>query len=276
MPATFAQAMDALAALAPLRLAEEWDNVGLLIEPLARLGSAGQRRELSGVLLAIDATDAVVEEAVRRACDLVVAYHPPVFAGLKALRASTPRGRALVRALRYEVAIYSPHTALDAAAGGIGDWLAAAFGRVESEPLRPAPGEPPGVGQGRWLRMQRPHTLAAIAAKLRKHLGVERLRLARSLVSPAARVQTVALAAGAGGTLLMERLAAGGVDLLFTGEMRHHDVLAATEAGSHVLLAEHTHTERGYLPVLRTCLRRHLPGVPIHLARADREPLAPM
>lgn len=273
---TLEQALDALETLAPLRLAEEWDNVGLLVEPLGRLGSAGRRGALTGVLLAIDATDAVVEEAVKRSCDLIVAYHPPIFAGLKALRASDPRPRALVRALRHEVAIYSPHTALDAAAGGVNDFLAAPFGRVEAEPLRPMPGEPSGVGPGRFLRMPRPHTLAAIAARLKKHLGVGVLRVARSLVTPASRVRTVALAAGAGGSLLMERLARGGVDLLFTGEMRHHDVLAATEAGCHVLLAEHTHTERAYLPVLRTCLRRHLPGLPVHLARADREPLQPL
>ncbi|MEZ5965950.1 MAG: Nif3-like dinuclear metal center hexameric protein [Planctomycetota bacterium] len=268
MPSTLGHALRALEDLAPLRLAAQWDNVGLLVEPPAAAGRAGHRRPLTGVLLAIDATDNVIVEAVRRRCQLVVAYHPPIFSGLKALRASAPRTRGLLRAVQNDIAIYSPHTALDAAAGGLNDWLAAPFGRVGAEPLEPIPGEPPGVGQGRLLTLPKAKTLAAIVTLLKQHLGVARLRVARSLLEPGAKVRTVALAAGAGGALLRD------ADLFFTGEMRHHDVLAAIEAGRHVVLAEHSLTERGYLPILARQLRRALgAGVRIHVSRADREPI---
>lgn len=261
MPVTLGQALRALEAVAPLRLAAEWDNVGLLLEPPAV-------RPLAAILLAIDATDPVIEEAVRKRCQLIVAYHPPIFAGLTALRASVPRTRALMRAVQQDIAIYSPHTALDAAPGGINDWLASPFGRAASVPLQPTPGEPGGVGQGRLVTLPRPQTLGAIVAMLKKHLGVARLRVARSLPAPQAKVRTVALAAGAGGSLLRD------ADLFFTGEMRHHDVLAAIEAGTHVILAEHSITERGYLPLLRRQLLAALGRrVRVLVSRADREPL---
>lgn len=103
--------------LAPLRYAEEWDNAGLII--------GSEDRALDGpVLLAIDMTEAVVEEAVRLKCSAVLAYHPPIFHPLKRLTAATGRERVVLRAAQANLAVYSPHTAIDSAPGGMTDWLA--------------------------------------------------------------------------------------------------------------------------------------------------------
>jgi dinuclear metal center YbgI/SA1388 family protein len=113
--------------LAPTRFAEAWDNVGLLVGDPARA--------VTRVLLAIDYTADVAEEARREKCDAVVAYHPPIFDGLKKVTA----GSAVYDAIRDGLAIYSPHTALDVAAGGTNDVLADALGMTDRAPLRPAP-----------------------------------------------------------------------------------------------------------------------------------------
>lgn len=116
--------LDVLEGLAPLGHAEPWDNVGLLAgDPDAEIATA---------LVTVDATGPVVDEALARGADLVVAYHPPLFAPVKRLDARTP----LVRLDRAGRAVYAVHTALDVAPGGTNDVLAAAAGVVHAAPLR--------------------------------------------------------------------------------------------------------------------------------------------
>jgi len=104
-----------LRTIAPLALAESWDRVGLLV--------AGDGREIRRVLLAIDVTPAVLQEARAIDAQLIVGYHPLLFKPLERLDGVTWQGRVALDAVRAGIAIYSPHTALDAVAGGINDWL---------------------------------------------------------------------------------------------------------------------------------------------------------
>jgi dinuclear metal center YbgI/SA1388 family protein len=125
-------------AIAPARLAESWDNVGLLL---------GDRAAPCGrVLVAVDWTAAVMEEALALGVDAVVSYHPPIFEAMKRLASDDPRQRILLDAAQAGIALLSPHTALDAVKGGVNDWLAEGIaGGADAlalsggfEPLRPA------------------------------------------------------------------------------------------------------------------------------------------
>jgi len=116
----------AMGEIAPLRLAQSWDNVGLLA------GSASTT--LSRLLLCIDTTDAVVSEAARIGAQAIVSYHPPIFRPIK--RLAGPETKALAAAVRHGIAIYSPHTALDAADGGTGDAIAGLLGATLEGPLQ--------------------------------------------------------------------------------------------------------------------------------------------
>jgi len=112
-----------LDALAPLSAAAEWDNVGLLAgDPAA---------DVSRVLVTIDLTREVLAEAIAQECGLVVVYHPPLFRPVTRLAA----GHVVFDAIRANVAVFSPHTALDAAAGGTNDVLADAVGMIDRAPL---------------------------------------------------------------------------------------------------------------------------------------------
>jgi dinuclear metal center YbgI/SA1388 family protein len=110
----------ALESIAPPRLAEDWDNVGLLI--------GAPDAPLTGpVLLTIDLTEAVLDEAERLRAGAIIAYHPPIFRPIKRIvggSAAAAAERVIHRAARAGLAVYSPHTALDACTGGITDWLA--------------------------------------------------------------------------------------------------------------------------------------------------------
>lgn len=106
----------AMHSIAPLDLAEEWDNVGLLF-------GDGSRALAGPVMLTIDLTTAVVDEALAMNAGAIIAYHPPIFRPFKRLTADSMHGSLLLRLIERGVAIYSPHTALDAAPGGVTDWL---------------------------------------------------------------------------------------------------------------------------------------------------------
>jgi dinuclear metal center YbgI/SA1388 family protein len=263
MPApSLAEVLDILHEIAPLELAAEWDNVGLLLQPRARVGRV--RR----VLLTIDLGEAVVAEARRARTDLVVSYHPPIFQPLRRLVADDGRQRVLLQAAAAGFAVYSPHTALDAAPSGLADWLL--DGVLGGQP--PKEVHPCGDGEfGRLAHLERAVALPTLLQRLRRHLGVRGLQVARpARLRP--RLRSVAVAAGAGASVLR----GADADVLVTGEMSHHDALAATAAGRVVVLAGHSHTERGFLPVLRRRLRAAFDGdLAVALAKADHDPFVP-
>lgn len=129
-PTTAGDLLAACDQLAPFTLAEDWDNVGLLA---GRAGWPGRR-----ALVAIDLTDAVADEALRRSVDVVIAYHPPIFKGIRAVTpAATAPTTKLPDLLAARVSIIALHTALDAAAGGTNDVLLDAFATEHRFPLEP-------------------------------------------------------------------------------------------------------------------------------------------
>lgn len=115
-----------LERLAPSRDAEPWDNVGLLI--------GDRKQSIRTILLCIDYTSAVAEQAIRDKIDLVIAYHPPIFKPLKHLTDQS----ILLNTIRNGIAVYSLHTALDVAEGGTNDVLADLLGLTDRQPLKPA------------------------------------------------------------------------------------------------------------------------------------------
>ena len=116
------EVLEVLEQLAPLSLAEPWDNVGLLVEP-------SRPRPIGNVLLTNDLTEAVMAEAEALACDLIVSYHPPLFQPIKRLVQRDWKQRLAVRALEGGIAVFSPHTSWDSVRGGVNDWLVAGLGK---------------------------------------------------------------------------------------------------------------------------------------------------
>ncbi len=251
---------DLLSRLAPPSLAEEWDNVGLLVEPT-------RPRTVGRLFLTIDLTEPVLDEAIEAGTDFVVAYHPVIFAPLGRLTTDDPKARTVLRAVEVGLPVYSPHTALDAALGGVNDWLADGLGDGERRPVQPRP-EDPTAGQGRVVTLHEPVDLETLVGRIKMHTGLTHVRVA----DPGVRsVRTVALCPGAGGSVVGDVEA----DLYLTGEMRHHRVLAATARGTAVVVTDHTNTERGYLPRLARELEQTLGDVEVRISSKDRDPLRP-
>ncbi|KAF6753317.1 GTP cyclohydrolase 1 type 2/Nif3 [Ephemerocybe angulata] len=243
--------------IAPLRLAEKWDNVGLLLE------SPVQRPGRNRVLLTIDLTTAVLSEAVAKETSVIVAYHPTIFKGLQSLTLANPLQRSLLTCAAEGISVYSPHTALDSVWGGINDWLAqgllsgAKDGVIEplAEQKLNATGDSEGA-EGRLVTLNQPIDMRELERRIKAHLKLTHhpVEAGQDRSSSSRPVRTIAICAGSGGSMLLGKKA----DVYFTGEMSHHEVLAAVAEGKNVILCGHTNTERGYLPVLAEKLRNEL------------------
>lgn len=256
------EVLKSLDALTPLRYAESWDNVGLLVgDPDA---------DITRVLVTVDYSGAVAEEARAKGVELVVAYHPPLFAPVKRV----PHTALWADAVRRGIALYSMHTALDVALAGTNDFLADACGVAASgrRPLkgflaRPGTTEPEGVGLGRVGNIS-PESLAKVVARLKPALGLEYVLVAGSLDTLVSRV---AVAAGAGGELLEDAIRER-AELFVTGEIRHHDALSALRRGVAVVATLHSNSERAAVKAYASRLASCLEGIVVIPSEQDADP----
>lgn len=251
-----------LEELAPLRYAESWDNVGLIV--------GDPRAEISSVLVTVDYTADVAAEATLAGATLVVAYHPPLFAAVKRV----PHDALWADAIRRNIALYSPHTALDIALEGTNDFLADACGMSAAgrKPLRPfvsksGKPEPPGIGLGR-IGPIAPIVRRDLVGRIKSQLGLAYVLAAGPLDGTAA---SVAVSAGAGGEQLEEAIR-GGADVFVSGEVRHHDALGASRRGVTVIATLHSNSERAAVRAYAQRLAAKLPGVTVTSSAADADP----
>ncbi|PBK60593.1 NGG1p interacting factor 3 [Armillaria solidipes] len=240
----------AMENIAPLRLAEKWDNVGLFFNsPSHRL------KDHNRVLLTIDLTPSVLEECISLEAPIIVSYHPPIFRPLQSLTLSNPLQASLLRCAAEGISVYSPHSALDSVWGGVNDWLAKGLGKGQVGVLVGEKLDPNGKSEGaegRLVVLDEPLPVNQLVDRVKKHLGLSQVQVAYPLGT--GDVRTVAICAGSGGSMLV----GGDADVYLTGEMSHHEVEASVAAGKHVILCGHTNTERGFLPILAERLRKEI------------------
>jgi dinuclear metal center YbgI/SA1388 family protein len=249
-----------LEQLAPLGLAEEWDNVGLLV------GDADWPADR--VMTCLTVTPATVAEAIAGRAHLMVSHHPLPFRPIKSITSATTAGRLLLQLIRNSIAVYSPHTAFDSASAGINQHLAIGLGLQEIRPLVPASGDAE-VGGGRYGQVGEPLTHVELAKRTREFLNSDAVRIVGSGDHSVSRV---AIACGSGGSLLDATIAAA-CDALVTGEMTFHGCLEAEARGVRVVLAGHFASERFALLSLADYLMDQLANVEVWASRAERDPI---
>jgi dinuclear metal center YbgI/SA1388 family protein len=356
----------AVEEIAPLRLAQEWDNVGLLI--------GDPNKTIKNILLTIDTTQAVVEEAKKQKADLILAYHPIIWDGLKRVTADGETAH-IYDLIQSGISVFCIHTALDVAVGGVNDLLANILGMENTEPIgdyvadpagpqykiitfvpqndvnkvadalyaagagaignyshcgfqssgtgsfKPLAGSNPTIGKRGKLEMVNEIKLetvipsgkvAAVIAALRashpyetpafdvfRHYDIEnKIGLGRigtlkkplsmqkaiaaikaatgcnavGIVGPAKRtVKKTAVCAGSCGKIINSVIAQG-ADLYLTGELKHHQALAAQEAGMTCICLSHTVSERFALKNLAKQLKKQLKTVTIRISKKDKDP----
>lgn len=221
-------------ALAPQALALDFDNPGLLIGP--------ESREIRRVLIALDCSLATAQEAIDWRADLLLTHHPVFFGGIKRILPDDPATAAPWLLLRHGIGLFSAHTNLDAAEGGVNDCLAAALGITDTNPL-----PPDNLGRAGKIG---PCSLGDFARQAQNTLQTT-VRVAGPLDLP---LSTVAVMGGSGGDAIYAAKAAG-AQALVTGEIKHNQALEAGVLGLAVIEAGHYETERVVLKPLMECLQ---------------------
>ncbi|KAF5278464.1 hypothetical protein FQA39_LY05953 [Lamprigera yunnana] len=253
-----------LTDFAPLKYAENWDNVGLLVDPM-------NSNDVKTILLTNDLTEDVVDEAISLNAGLIISYHPNIFQGLKSVSSRTWKERIVIKCLKGNIAVFSPHTTWDSVQGGVNDWLVGTFDVKSSIPLLPKDDDPK-IGAGRQCSLKNPVGLKDVIKKLKAHIQIPHLRLAVAKGKNEDDViNSVAVCAGSGSSVLKGI----DVDLYLTGEMLHHDILDATQKGIHVILCNHSDSERGFLQKFQSRLQQNMLNdeVAVYVSAVDRDPL---
>jgi dinuclear metal center YbgI/SA1388 family protein len=258
---TVGQVAAVLEQLAPLSLAEDWDNVGLLV---GETTWAADR-----IMTCLTVTPETAEEAIRGGANLIVAHHPLPFRPIKSITSTTTVGRLLLQLIRNSIAVYSPHTAFDSASAGINQHLAIGLGLQEISPLVPASSGDSDEGAGRAGLVGEPLTRRELGERTKQFLGVESVRITGDLNAVVSRA---AIACGSGGSLLDAAVAAQ-CDVLVTGETSFHTCLEAEARGVGLILAGHFASERFALLSLADYLMDQLPSVDVWASRDERDPL---
>jgi dinuclear metal center YbgI/SA1388 family protein len=176
---------------------------------------------------------------------------PFLFRGIKSVTLNDPHQRILLQLAQNNIAVYCPHTALDAADGGINDWIADQVNSLDKDSKRsviqPIP-QPEGyrsasVGYGRRVDFSSPVRFEDILTEMAKGLGALAYAVVARPKKPVSQIKSMGICAGSGSGVLKDCDA----DLLFTGEMTHHDALRATMMGQTVVTVFHSNSERRFL-----------------------------
>lgn len=239
---------------APESGAMDWDNVGLLVgDPAA---------EVTRVLVALDATEVVADEAAVKGCELIVTHHPIMncrWLPVQSLREDTPQGRLLRKLTRANISVICMHTNLDVAEGGVNDVLARTL-RLED------PGPFLEDGLGRIGHLPAPMALRDFVVRVSEALGCNGVRYADA----GKPVRRVAVGGGACGEYA-DAAAAAGCDTFVTADVGYHVFLDAAGKGVNLIDAGHFPTEDPVLPVLIAYLQGKFPALFLEKSASHRE-----
>jgi len=215
---------------APPAHAESFDNVGLLV------GDASS--PVKKILVALDATDAVINEAISGNYNCIVTHHPLIRDPLKSITTACPTGRKIISLIKHGICLYTAHTNLDKAPGGVGDALAEKIFGEKSSPVlvkEPLDEKCDNVGFGRVVILKEETTLGDLLNRIKTALDLSHIRYSGCLSS---KIKKVALCGGSGMSF-WQTAKAENCDAYITGDVRHHDALNALEAGLSLIDVTH-------------------------------------
>ncbi len=255
---TIGQVIDSLQELAPLELAAEWDNVGLLL--------GDPRAIVQRVLTCLTITSDVVKEAVESHVQLIVTHHPLPFRPVSQINTESTVGRNLWELAKRGIAIFSLHTAFDSCRKGINQQLADTLGLQNSAPL--CDERPDGTGTGRWGLLPEPCRAADLLPKLKGFLGVNRLQFVGDKEKV---VQKVAVACGSAGELIGQAIKCN-CDLMVCGEVSYHRALEAASADLALVVTGHYASEKFAMVHLAKWLQIQFPQLTVWSSRFEKDP----
>ena len=259
--ATVREVYQYLDGLAPFSLQMDFDNAGFLV-------GRGDRT-VTKILVSLDITEEVAEEAAGLGAELIVSHHPVIFRPAKSVTDGDPDGRVLLSLVEHGIAAICAHTNLDAVAGGVNDALAQRLGLVQIEQLHQdgvdTSGRPYGIGRV-GSTVGAPMYAPAFAAFVKEALGANGVRY----VDARRPVRRVAVGGGACADMLRDALALG-CDTFVTADVKYNGFLDAKALGVNLIDAGHYPTEQVVVPVLAKWLSAGFPQVEVAETTCHKE-----
>jgi len=207
----------------PPNLALGWDNIGLHIGDV--------KQEIRTMMVALEATTAVIDEAVCEGVDLIVTHHPFIFSPLKSIDFATPKGKNIKKLIQNDIALYVMHSNYDIVYGGMGDVLAEKMGLLEIKPFSMIDDI---HGEGRVGKLGKVMTIDEFSKMLCENFAPHIGSVSQVECDNVESIETVAVIGGSGGKYIYEAKKAG-ADVLVTGDIKYHDAVDAQDIGLSIL-----------------------------------------
>jgi len=228
----------------PITLKESWDNCGLMVGNLDSI--------VSKVLITLDVTDSVIDEAIKKETELIISHHPLIFKPLKNITTDTKLGEKIHKLIHNNISVYSMHTNLDIAEGGLNDYI---FKLLNVKDIKKISDEEYGNEFVRYGKLDDEYSLDEFVCLVKKKLKLKNLSVISNKMSK--KIKKVAVCTGSGGSFISvaQKL---GVDCYITGDIKYHEALSCIEDNFTVIDAGHFGTEIIVMDLLQDFLKDKL------------------
>ena len=235
---------------APLSVQEGWDNCGLCV--------GSPEDEVSSVLLALDCTPELVDEAVSCGADMIVTHHPLIFSGLKRITPDDLVGAAVIKAVKAGISIYAAHTSADKVLEGVSGAMAARLGLVNVKVLAD---ESEGVGLGAVGDLLQPLTSQQAIELVKERFGLKCLKTSKPIDGMITRV---AMCGGSGASLIGEAQKSG-AQLYISGDISYHNYF--TREGFMIMDVGHYESEIEIVDILFSLIKKNFPTFAVRITQ---------
>ena len=242
--------IQAIEEFAPLSIQESWDNSGLCI------GSPDS--PASSVLLGLDCTPELVDEAIACGADMIVTHHPLIFSGLKKISPEDATGAAVIKAVKAGISVYAAHTNADKVIAGVSGAMAAKLGLADVEILD-EDGE--GTGLGAVGNLPEPLSAEEAVALVKERFGLKSIRASKPVEG---KISRIAMCGGSGGSLIKAAMASG-AQLYISGDISYHNFF--TREGFMIMDIGHYESEIEIVEILFSLLRKNFPTFAVRITQ---------
>ena len=237
-------------SFAPLSVQEGWDNSGLCV--------GSPEDEVTSILLALDCTPELVDEAVACGADMIITHHPLIFSGLKKISPDDFVGSAVMKAIKAGISIYAAHTSADKVLQGVSGAMAERLGLTDVEIL-----DEDGEGTGLGVVGNLPQALTADEAVrlVKERFNLKAMRTSRPVEG---KIERVAMCGGSGGSLI-SKARKSGARLYISGDISYHNFFAGDDF--MIMDIGHYESEIGIVDILFSLIKKNFPTFAVRITQ---------